>query len=150
MEWRPAAGPATWRKRAGLLATIRRFFADRSVFEVETPLLARYSVTDTAIEAFPVPDPRHPGRSRYLQTSPEYAMKRLLAAHGESVFQICKAFREGDEESWARRLLQARMEQGRRLTAIQALRLLRRRGFDEETIERMMTGLDLNHGESEI
>lgn len=62
---------------------------------------------------------------------------------------IRKAFREVDEEALARRLLKARQEQGRRLTATQALRLLRQRGFDEEIIERMM-GPDLQHGESEI
>jgi len=96
VQWRPAAGPSAFRKRAALLAAIRRFFADRAVFEVETPLLARYGVTDPAIEAFRVPDSRDPGASRFLQTSPEYAMKRLLAAYGDPVFQICRAFREGE------------------------------------------------------
>jgi len=78
-----------------LLATLRKFFADRAVLEVDTPLLARYGVTDPALEPYPVPDPRYPGQ-RYLQTSPEYAMKRLLAAYGEPLFQVCKAFREGE------------------------------------------------------
>lgn len=89
---------------------------------------------------------RHPmGRQRLKA---ELQARGVAEAVAESA--IRKAFREGDEESWARRLLQARMGQGRRLTAIQALRLLRQRGFGEETIERMMTGLDLKYGESEI
>jgi len=87
------------RERAALLATLRQFFADRDVLEVETPLLARHGVTDPFIEAYRVPDPRDGGAPRFLQTSPEYAMKRLLAACGEPVYQVCKAFREGEAGS---------------------------------------------------
>jgi len=98
VQWRPAAKPAVLRERAALLATLRQFFADRGVLEVETPLLARHGVTDPNIEAYRVPDPRNAG-ARFLQTSPEYAMKRLVAACGEPVYQICKAFREGEAGS---------------------------------------------------
>lgn len=74
---------------------MRAFFAARDVLEVETPLLATSGVTDPAIEPLTV-TPVTDSSVRYLQTSPEYAMKRLLAAYGEPVFQICKAFREAE------------------------------------------------------
>lgn len=81
-------------------ARIRRFFAARGVLEVETPLLGRRGVTDPALSAFTTGF-RRPGQAGvtplYLQTSPEFAMKRLLAAGGGSIYQICKAFR--NEES---------------------------------------------------
>lgn len=86
-EWKPGASLAILQKRAELLARTRAFFAERRVLEVETPLLASSTVTDLAIESFQV-------GQRYLQTSPEYAMKRLLAAGSGPVFQICKAFRQ--------------------------------------------------------
>jgi lysyl-tRNA synthetase class 2 len=93
VNWRPAAEPDVIRRRAALLATLRRFFSERSVLEVETPLLCRHGITDPAIEPFRV---IAADGERYLQTSPEYAMKRLLAAWGEPVFQISKVFREGE------------------------------------------------------
>jgi lysyl-tRNA synthetase class 2 len=75
------------RARARLLADIRAFFAERDVIEVETPLLSAAPVTDPFIQAFSV------SGSVYLQTSPEYAMKRLLAAGFPSMYQLTKAFR---------------------------------------------------------
>lgn len=93
MKWQPAADLEALRRRAELLATLRQFFSDRKVLEVETPLSCRYGVTDPAIEAYRMTGA---GGERYLQTSPEYAMKRLLAAWGEPFFQISKAFREGE------------------------------------------------------
>lgn len=87
-------------QRASLNAGIRRFFAERGVLEVETPLLCRHTVTDPGLHPFETRF-RHPGqlegRVLYLQTSPEFAMKRLLAAGSGSIYQICKAFR--NEES---------------------------------------------------
>ena len=90
---------AVLRQRAQLLARIRAFFADRLVMEVETPVLAGAGVTDPhlqnltttchlASEAAP--------RTLYLQTSPEYAMKRLLADGSGPIYQICKVFRDGE------------------------------------------------------
>lgn len=99
--WRPACTPALLRLRAGMNKRIRNFFASRGVLEVETPLLGRRGVTDPALSAFTTLY-RLPGQSGtetplYLQTSPEFAMKRLLAAGCGSIYQICKAFR--NEES---------------------------------------------------
>ena len=76
------------RKRAEFLQKIRAFFAARDVLEVETPLLAHAPVTDPYIDAV-----QTTGIEGYLQTSPEYAMKRLLAMGIGSCFQLCKAFR---------------------------------------------------------
>jgi len=96
VDWRPGAGIEQLRRRAELLATIRRFFAARDVLEVETPLLASTGITDPSIEPLTVERGVSLPQSRYLQTSPEYAMKRLLAAYGDPVFQIARAFRDGE------------------------------------------------------
>lgn len=89
MDWRPSATLAVLRQRAALLQAARAFFRERSVLEVETPLALGATVTDVHIESFglagPVP--------RYLQTSPEYPMKRLLAAGSGDIYQICHVFR---------------------------------------------------------
>lgn len=96
MNWRPSADLATLRQRAALLKTIRAFFDDRGVLEVETPLLSSNTITDPALEPLRVEGALSIDSVRYLQTSPEYHMKRLLAAHGEPIYQICKAFRDGE------------------------------------------------------
>ena len=96
MNWQPAAGIEQIRARADLLYKLRQFFAERGVLEVETPLLCDSGVTDPAIEPLMVEQGVSLRQPRYLQTSPEYAMKRLLAAFGEPVFQIGKAFRDGE------------------------------------------------------
>ncbi len=85
-NWRPTAQLLALQARAEFYRTIREFFAAREVLEVETPLMAARGVTDPYIQAFGVDD-------KYLQTSPEYAMKRLLSAGCGSIYQICKAFR---------------------------------------------------------
>lgn len=90
-DWRPSASLDTIRARAQLLAEIRKFFADRCVLEVETPLLAPYTVTEPNIESFSVD---YHDKTFFLQTSPEYAMKRLLAAGSGPIYQICKSFRQ--------------------------------------------------------
>ncbi len=96
MDWQPAANLGMLRARAGLLGRIREFFAARDVLEVETPLLCRRGVTDPAVEALLVERGTSIDQPRYLQTSPEYAMKRLLACHGQAVYQFARAFRDGE------------------------------------------------------
>ncbi len=95
-HWQPAADLGILRQRAGLLSTIRRFFSDRGVLEVETPQLCSHGITDPAIEPFIVADGAALARPRFLQTSPEYAMKRLLAAQSGPIYQIARAFRDGE------------------------------------------------------
>ena len=88
------------RQRAQALAGIRDFFHQRGVLEVETPLLSRYSVTDPYLDVFSATWlPGRPGSAKqlYLQTSPEFAMKRLLASGSGPIFQICKAFRNEEK-----------------------------------------------------
>ncbi|MBA2491011.1 MAG: EF-P lysine aminoacylase GenX [Gammaproteobacteria bacterium] len=92
-NWRPTASPETLRLRARLLARIRAFFAARDVLEVETPALCQTAVTDPQLASFLVPAP---DRDRYLRTSPEFAMKRLLAAGYGDIYEIAKVFREGE------------------------------------------------------
>lgn len=96
MNWQPAATREMLQARADLLVSIRQFFSDRGVLEVETPLLCSRGITDPSIEPLIVPAGSSLGAPRYLQTSPEYAMKRLLAAGFGPVFQICRAFRDGE------------------------------------------------------
>jgi lysyl-tRNA synthetase class 2 len=92
-DWRPTGGAEALRARAGLLATIRDFFAERGVLEVDTPLLSQFGVTDPNIELFTVASRNE---IRFLQSSPEYAMKRLLASGIGDIYQLGKAFRRGE------------------------------------------------------
>jgi lysyl-tRNA synthetase class 2 len=87
------------RLRARLLARIRAFFAAHDVLEVDTPALSLAAITDPALHSFTTtchgPGP-HAGATCYLHTSPEFPMKRLLAADAGSIYQICKVFRDGE------------------------------------------------------
>lgn len=93
-DWRPSASLEALRARARLLADIRQFFDTRQVLEVETPVLASAGVTDPALEPFCV---ETTAGVRFLQTSPEYAMKRLLAAGSGDIYQLAKAFRANEQ-----------------------------------------------------
>jgi lysyl-tRNA synthetase class 2 len=97
-NWRPAADLAALRARARLLAAVRACFAERGVLEVETPILSAAANPDPAIEPLGLDaDLGAVGFRRwYLQTSPEFPMKRLLAAGSGPIFQICKVFRDGE------------------------------------------------------
>ena len=93
------AGRGRLQARAGLLGLIRSFFAERDILEVDTPLLCRSGVTDPSIEPFAVERGASIDRPRFLQTSPEYAMKRLLAAGSGAIYQLARAFRDGEAGS---------------------------------------------------
>ncbi|MBX3438770.1 MAG: EF-P lysine aminoacylase GenX [Planctomycetaceae bacterium] len=81
--------------RARMLDWVRRFFQERGYWEVETPLLSHDVCVDAWLEPFPVRSPETMGdRTMYLQTSPEFGMKRLLAAGADAIFQITRAFRQ--------------------------------------------------------
>jgi elongation factor P--(R)-beta-lysine ligase len=89
------------RLRAELLRRVRRFFEDRGFLEVETPVLSADTVIDLHLDPVPVTlfsDPRRmqDGQRMWLQTSPEFAMKRLLSAGVPSIYQITRAFRGGE------------------------------------------------------
>ena len=77
-----------FKKRAEYLEKIRKYFKDLNTLEVDTPLAYNYGVTDPFIDVFAIDTI---AGKKYLQSSPEYAMNRLLAAGSNSVYQICKA-----------------------------------------------------------
>lgn len=94
--WKPSASLESLRHRAGALRRVRAFFDEREVLEVETPLLAPFGTVDLWIDSFEVKSQfsRDP---LWLQTSPEFYMKRLLAAGSGPIWQACKAFRDEGE-----------------------------------------------------
>ncbi|MDQ8994406.1 EF-P lysine aminoacylase EpmA [Acinetobacter soli] len=93
----PTCSIEALKARAQLYRTIRDFFVQRNVMEVETPIVSQAGVTDVHLASVQVQ--RHiEGRvqQQYLQTSPEFAMKRLLAAGSGAIYQICKVFRDDE------------------------------------------------------
>ncbi|MBT3335224.1 MAG: EF-P lysine aminoacylase GenX [Methylococcales bacterium] len=95
--WEPSCSLEVLQLRAQVYASIRAFFKSRCVLEVETPLLSLASGTEPTIQFFETHDQRGLKQHRlFLQTSPEFAMKRLLAASSGSIFQLAKAFRQGE------------------------------------------------------
>lgn len=97
--WQPSASIANIQRRAVALGKIRTFFYQRNILEVDTPLLCSAGVTDPSLEPLVVEGGVSLANPRFLQTSPEYCMKRLLAAGSGSIFQIAKAFRDGEAGS---------------------------------------------------
>jgi lysyl-tRNA synthetase class 2 len=97
--WRPTATHAALMRRAGMLEAAREFFKQRGVTEVETPILSAAAVSDPQIESLATQIAGMPGRA-YLCPSPEYAMKRLLAAGSGDIYQICKVFRDAEHGRW--------------------------------------------------
>ncbi|MDD5272437.1 MAG: EF-P lysine aminoacylase EpmA [Methylovulum sp.] len=96
-DWQPSCSLGALHLRARLLHDIRTFFQARAVLEVETPLLGHSTGTDPQLAFFRTDYHSSPHRQAlFLQTSPEFAMKRLLAAGSGSIYQICKAFRNGE------------------------------------------------------
>lgn len=98
-DWQPSASIENLRKRGELFGYIREFFRQRGVLEVDTPVMSNCAVSDPFIDSIEV-DYRETvglvGQTLYLQTSPEYAMKRLLAAGSGSIYQMSKVFRNGE------------------------------------------------------
>jgi elongation factor P--(R)-beta-lysine ligase len=98
-DWRPTADIHALRLRAELYATIRAFFAGRAVLEVETPILSMAGNTDANIESFALEfSGRTEGapRTRWLRTSPEFPLKRLLAAGVGDCYELGRVFRNGE------------------------------------------------------
>ena len=94
--WQPTAPIKNLLTRAKIIAEIRRFFTDRGLLEVETPVLSEFGVTDVHLSTFKTEfiAPFHQqSKPLWLITSPEYHMKRLLAAGSGAIFQICRVFR---------------------------------------------------------
>ena len=89
-HWRPSATLETLKARAELFSSVRAFFVARKVLEVDTPILSAHATVDRHIESYSTGD-------GWLQTSPEFAMKRLLCAGSGPIYQICHVFRR--EES---------------------------------------------------
>lgn len=98
-DWRPTASREMLQRRAALLARARGFFAARGVLEVDTPIVINAPVTDVHIHSARVlleaADRTQAARQscHYLHTSPEYAMKRLLAGGAGDIYQICHVVR---------------------------------------------------------
>lgn len=97
--WRPSATLEALHHRARMACRVREFFAARQVLEVETPVLSVAAVTDPQIESLATRVSGMPGRY-FLHTSPEYAMKRLLAAGSGDIYQLCKVFRDEERGRW--------------------------------------------------
>ncbi len=96
MNWQPRASINNLLKRAKIIAEIRRFFIDRGIVEVETPILSKFTVTDIHLLSFEtqfIPPVIATNTKLYMITSPKYHMKRLLAANSGPIYQIIKAFR---------------------------------------------------------
>lgn len=97
IAWQPSASIEALRQRAALIARIRQFFIVRAYLEVETPIMARYGVTDLYLSNIKA---QFRGQDFSLQTSPEYHMKRLLAAGSGPIFQLAKVFRDDELGRW--------------------------------------------------
>lgn len=97
LSWQPSATIDSLRQRAHLIAQIRAFFTERSYLEVDTPAMAHYGVSDPYLSNIKAVFRNHP---YCLQTSPEYHMKRLLAAGSGPIFQLARVFRDDELGRW--------------------------------------------------
>ena len=93
MEFRPTATLEMLRRRSFLIQKVRDFFEERGFLEVETPILSADTVVDRNLDPMSLTEA---GRRYFLQTSPEFAMKRLVASWSVPIFQICKVFRRDE------------------------------------------------------
>lgn len=90
MNWRPSASVSALHKRAKLFADIRQFFQQRNVLEVDTPALSTFTGTDVNLSQFKTEE------NYALHTSPEFAMKRLLADGSGDIYQLSHVFRQDE------------------------------------------------------
>ena len=100
LNWQPSAELDILKRRAQYLADVRHFFAERDVWEVETPILSQAAPTAPYLDSFTtdyVPIGTQSIQTHYLHTSPEFAMKRLLAAGSGSIYQVARVFRNGEQ-----------------------------------------------------
>ena len=97
IHWQPSASFETLRQRAETLALLRQFFTGRGYLEVETPIMGRYGITDVYLSNITA---TFRGEAFALQTSPEYPMKRLLAAGSGPIFQLARVFRDDELGRW--------------------------------------------------
>jgi len=99
-DFRPTASWENLRLRAGLLRRLREFFDRHDFCEVETPILSADTVVERHLDPFYTEVPGgagEPPRRLWLQTSPEFAMKRLLAAGARAIYQVTRVFRLGEQ-----------------------------------------------------
>ncbi len=95
-DWQPSASRDALEARARLFAAIRRFFSERQVMEVETPLLSQAANSDPSILSISA----ETSPQRFLRTSPEFPMKRLLASGLSDIYELGKVFRSGESGGW--------------------------------------------------
>lgn len=95
--WQPTAAISNLKKRALLMQEIRDFFKHRGYFEVETPIMGKFGITDVYLSNIKAIFREKPYN---LQTSPEYHMKRLLAAGSGPIFQLARVFRDDELGRW--------------------------------------------------
>lgn len=89
-NWKPNASLQALQQRARILQSIRAFFAQRDVLEVETPILSNAAITDPQLESLHT---QLAQRDYFLHTSPEFYMKRLLASGSGDIYQVARVFR---------------------------------------------------------
>jgi lysyl-tRNA synthetase class 2 len=100
MRWQPTAPIAMLELRARVLATIRAHFAEHTALEIETPTLSTAGTTDPALTSLSLQVRALNNARCYLHTSPELAMKRLVAAGSGDIYQICRVYRDGELGRW--------------------------------------------------
>ena len=93
-NWKPKASLNVIEARSQLYAQIREFFSSRNILEVDTPILNKFAVSDVNIDSLSVAVGE---TKKFLHTSPEYAMKRMLANFKQDIYQLCKVFRANEE-----------------------------------------------------
>lgn len=99
-DWQPTASLEMLKTKARLLSKLRAFFAEKDILEVQTPVLSQAGNTEPTVETFVTEqheNSKHKIQPSFLNTSPEFAMKRLLAAGYGSIYQITPAFRQDEQ-----------------------------------------------------